>query len=49
MTKLRRDKWEKEREKLKAETKKIEYMLYDLLKAGKGNKKLQSFKKICDK
>jgi hypothetical protein len=45
MTKLERDNWDKEREKLKEEKKKIEYMLYDLLKASEGNKeKLERIK-----
>jgi hypothetical protein len=49
MTKLRRDKWEKEREKVKEEKKKTEYYVYELLKVGEANKqKLQSMKKILD-
>jgi hypothetical protein len=38
MTKLGRDKWDNEREKIKEEKKNIEYMLYDFLKASEGNK-----------
>jgi hypothetical protein len=33
MTKLRMDNWDKEREKLKEEKKKLEFCLYDLFKA----------------
>jgi hypothetical protein len=49
MTKLRNDKWEKERQKLKEEKKKAEYYAYELLKAGEAKKqKLQSIKKVLD-
>jgi hypothetical protein len=50
MTKLRKNKWEKEREKVKEEKKKTEYYVYELLKASEANKqKLQSMKTILDK
>jgi hypothetical protein len=49
MSKLRNDKWEKERQKLKEEKKKAEYYAYELLKAGEAKKqKLQSIKKALD-
>jgi hypothetical protein len=48
MTKLRKGRWEKERENLKEE-RKIEYYVYDLLKDYEANKqKLQSIKKILE-
>ena len=46
---LERQKWQQEREVLKEEKKKLEYMLFDLLKASDGNKdKLKRIKLICD-
>ena len=47
MEKAKKDKWEKEREKLKEEKKKAEYMLYELLKVSNENKeKLMKIKQI---
>jgi hypothetical protein len=38
MVVLRKNKWEKEKESLKEEKKKLEYMLYDLFKHNGANK-----------
>ena len=47
--KIQQKKWDEERDALKAEKKKYEYAVYDLLKAGERNKdKLKRMKVICD-
>jgi hypothetical protein len=48
MVVLRKNKWEKEKESLKEEKKKLEYMLYDLFKQFGANKeKLKMIQHIC--
>jgi hypothetical protein len=50
MMKLRKEKWEKERDNLKEEKKKTEYVLFDVLKVSEAKKeKLQKIKQICGK
>ena len=44
----RKKEWDEEREALKKDKSKLEYMIYDLIKAGGGNKeKMKRIKEIC--
>ena len=45
----RKKEWDEEREALKKDKSKLEYMIYDLIKAGDGNKEtMKRVKAICD-
>ena len=47
--KVRQKKWDDEREAMKEEKRKLEYMLYDMIKVSDANKdKFKRIKQICD-